>query len=121
MRQEDALAAASLEPDMTAVVYDNLGMMDAARMFWTLEYVGHEDVRLLDGGWNAWVAEERETTADAPQVGSSDYPIILQEERIATAEEILDRLDDPDLTIADARHCRPYCPPSLPILAIPPM
>lgn len=109
-RQEvqDALIAAGLEPGMTAVVYDNLGMMDAARMFWTLEYVGHDDVRLLNGGWNAWVAEERETTTESPQVGRSDHPIVLQEDKIATADEILDGLDDPNITIVDARSPQEY-------------
>lgn len=105
---EDALAAASLEPGMTAVLYDNLGMMNAARMFWTLEYVGHDDVRVLNGGWNAWVAEDRGTTAEVPAVGSSQYPIILQPDKLATAEEVLARLDDPDVAIVDARSPEEY-------------
>lgn len=104
----DALSAASLEPGMTAVLYDNLGMMSAARMFWTLEYVGHEDVRLLNGGWNAWVAEERETTADAPPVGSSSYPIVLDSDKIVTAEQVLDKLEDSNVTIVDARSPEEY-------------
>jgi thiosulfate/3-mercaptopyruvate sulfurtransferase len=104
----DTLAAAGLEPGMTAVIYDNLGMMDAARMFWTLEYVGHDDARLLNGGWNAWVAEERETTAEAPQVASSNYPITLRPEKIATADDVLARLDDPNATIVDARSPEEY-------------
>lgn len=105
---QQALNAAGLEKDMTAVVYDNLGMMDAARMFWTLEYVGHEDVRLLDGGWNAWLAEERETTGETPELGARDYPIVLQEDKLATAEDILARLDDPDVAIVDARSPQEY-------------
>lgn len=100
---QDALNAAGLEPGMTAVIYDNLGMMNAARMFWTLELVGHDDVRVLDGGWNAWVAAGEDTTTAAPQVGSSSYPIVLREEKLATAEEVLERLDDPNVTIVDAR------------------
>lgn len=109
-RQEvrDALEEAGLEQDMTAVIYDNLGMMDAARMFWTLEYVGHPDVRLLNGGWNAWVEEGRETSTEILDVGRSNYPIVLDEGKIATAEDILDRLDDPGLAIVDARSPQEY-------------
>lgn len=104
----DALSAAGLEPGMTAVVYDNLGMMNAARMFWTLEYVGHEDVRLLDGGWNAWTAEERETTTETPAVAGSDYPITLQADKIVTAEQVLAKLEEPNVTIVDARSPQEY-------------
>jgi thiosulfate/3-mercaptopyruvate sulfurtransferase len=105
---QQALDTAGLEQGMTAVVYDNLGMMDAARMFWTLEYAGHEDVRLLDGGWNAWLAEEREATTEASQVSSTNYPLVLQDDKLATAEDILDRLDDPDVVIVDARSPQEY-------------
>ena len=105
---QDALEAAALEPGMTAVIYDDLGMMNAARLFWTLEYVGHADARVLHGGWNAWVAEERETTAEAPDVGSSDYPIVIDDEKLATADYILNHLNDPNVTIVDARSSAEY-------------
>lgn len=105
---KDALEAAALEPGMTAVIYDNLGMMSAARLFWTLEYVGHEDVRVLNGGWNAWVAEERETTATVPDFGHSNYPIVIDEEKIATAEYVSNHLNDSNVTIVDARSPAEY-------------
>ncbi|MAU00200.1 MAG: hypothetical protein CL608_23920 [Anaerolineaceae bacterium] len=104
----DALSAASLEPGMTAVLYDNLGMMSATRLFWTLEYVGHDDVRVLNGGWNVWLAEDRQTTTEAPPVGSSSYPIVLDSDKIVTAEQVLDKLDDPNVTILDARSPQEY-------------
>jgi thiosulfate/3-mercaptopyruvate sulfurtransferase len=97
-----------LTPGMTAVVYDDLGMLSAARMFWTLEYVGHEDVRILDGGWNAWVAESRETTADILNISPTEYPIQLDSLRLVSAEEVLARLDNPDVVIVDARSHEEY-------------
>ena len=39
----------------TVIVYDAHGGMIAARAWWMLRYIGHEDVALLDGGWSAWV------------------------------------------------------------------
>lgn len=109
-RQEvlDSLAAAGLEPDMTAVIYDNLGMMSAARMFWTLEYIGHKDVRLLNGGWNAWEANQDETTTEVPQYNPSPYPISLQTDKIADADYILQHLGDPNVILVDARSPDEY-------------
>lgn len=109
-RQEvqDALSEAGLQPGMTAVIYDNLGMMNAARMFWTLEYAGHEDVRILNGGWNAWQSEGREISRDVPQYEAAEVAINLQPGKIATAEDVLARLDDDGVTIVDARSPEEY-------------
>lgn len=103
---EDVLRDIGLTEEMTVVVYDDLGMMNSARMFWTLEYVGHTDVRVLNGGWNAWQAAELETSSEAPVIEWADYVFELQDDRLVTAEQVLELLDDPDVVIVDARS--PY-------------
>lgn len=105
---QDALNRSGVEPESTVVIYDNLGMMNAARLFWTLEYVGHSDARVLDGGWNAWVQAEAEVSAEVPRVESTDYPIQLDSAKIVSAESVLDRLADPEVVILDARSPEEY-------------
>ena len=36
------------------VVYDNHGLFSAARVWWTFRAMGHEDIKVLDGGFPAW-------------------------------------------------------------------
>lgn len=44
--------------DETLVVaYDNNMSLHAARFWWTLNYYGHRNAKVLDGGWRRWVAE----------------------------------------------------------------
>jgi thiosulfate/3-mercaptopyruvate sulfurtransferase len=105
---QDALNRTGLTPQTEVIIYDNLGMMDAARFFWTLEYVGHADARLVNGGWNAWQARGFETERAAPKVQASTYPIRLDDTKLATADEILARLDDPGVILVDARSPQEY-------------
>jgi len=97
-----------LTPDMTVVAYDDLGMMSSGRLFWTLEYVGHRDVRVLDGGWDAWVAEGHDTEQKRREVATTDYPIQLQPERLVTTQEVLDSLGKPGVVLIDARSSMEY-------------
>lgn len=42
-------------PDKQVVAYDDLGgALAAVRVWWMLRWLGHEQVAVLDGGWQAW-------------------------------------------------------------------
>lgn len=51
-----AMRRLGVSRDRPVVAYDDASGMAAARAWWLLRYHGHLDVRLLDGGWPAWLA-----------------------------------------------------------------
>jgi thiosulfate/3-mercaptopyruvate sulfurtransferase len=52
-----ALRATGLKPSGKVVVYDQANGMAAARAWWLLLWLGHENVLVLDGGFNHWKAK----------------------------------------------------------------
>ncbi|HXG54161.1 MAG TPA: rhodanese-like domain-containing protein, partial [Vicinamibacterales bacterium] len=54
---EHLLGTHGVQASTPVVVYDDQSGIRAARAFWFLEYFGHPSVRLLDGGFNFWIAE----------------------------------------------------------------
>lgn len=42
--------------DTQVIAYDDAGGLFAARLWWLLRWLGHANVQVLDGGWQAWLA-----------------------------------------------------------------
>ena len=59
--------------ESAVVVYDAADSVPAARAWWELRYFGHNDVRVLDGGYAAWVAAGFPVTTDEPSVQPGDF------------------------------------------------
>jgi thiosulfate/3-mercaptopyruvate sulfurtransferase len=87
----------------TIVVYDEISGMSAARAFWFLEFLGHGDVHLLDGGFNAWRAGGRPVARDAQAPKASAFKYEAVRERVATYQDMLDAIDVPEKVILDTR------------------
>lgn len=53
-RFAEAMREAGVASGRPVVVYDDWEGRAAARLWWLLGHHGHDDVRVLDGGWRAW-------------------------------------------------------------------
>jgi thiosulfate/3-mercaptopyruvate sulfurtransferase len=49
------------------VVYDHTGGQFATRLWWALTYYSHDEVFVLDGGWDKWKADGLPTTNEVPE------------------------------------------------------
>ncbi len=67
--------------DDTVVVYGNDANLWASYTLWVFELFGHPDVRLLDGGRDAWMQDERETSYDAPPEPTTGYPVVDRDDQ----------------------------------------
>lgn len=58
-----------IDADKHVVVYDDMGGLNASRLFWELERIGHEKVSVLEGGLVDWIQSGRkiESKPNEPQ------------------------------------------------------
>ncbi len=71
------------------VVYDDAGGAFAARLWWMLRWLGHDAVALLDGGFQAWEAAAKPTTAEVALRPVGDFTPALRARLLVGAEELL--------------------------------
>ncbi len=103
------LAAAGLETDTTIIAYGTTIDTTVARLVWTLEYYGHDDVRLLDGGFGAWTAGGHTTETTSVSATASSYPTpTAVPGLLVDADWIVARLDDASVSLVDARSSGEY-------------
>jgi len=70
------LGSKGIARDSTVVIYGDKNNWWAAYALWVFTLFGHEDVRLLDGGRDLWIAEGREITTERSVVTPVEYPIV---------------------------------------------
>ena len=89
--------------DDTVVFYDDQTGSTAARGFWFLEYLGHPDVHVIDGGYSTWERDKFPTTRDAEVHAAAPFEYVTQRERLATYQDVLEAIERPDAVILDTR------------------
>ena len=67
-----------------------------------LRWLGHDNVAVLDGGFNRWVKEGRPLTRDIPVVLPTVFEV-EQRDWVVTADEVLANIASPELVVVDAR------------------
>lgn len=106
---EHLLVTRGISDKRPVVVYEENSGMRAARVFWFLEYFGHPDGRVLDGGFEAWTRAGLPVTTDAAAPAPSNWTGARLDDRLATWRDVLERLARRDAVVVDARSDGEYC------------
>jgi thiosulfate/3-mercaptopyruvate sulfurtransferase len=81
----ELMRSKGIHRDDTVVIYGDKSNWWAAYALWVFTLFGHEDVRLLDGGRDAWFSEDRDITLDLPVYPESDYPVVERDDTVIRA------------------------------------
>jgi thiosulfate/3-mercaptopyruvate sulfurtransferase len=90
------------------VFYEENSGMRAARGLWFLEYYGHPNVKMLDGGFNAWKAAGYPLATEAVASKAATLKIAERREVLATVDDVLRSLNKKEYCILDTRSAQEY-------------
>lgn len=103
------LARQGIGPDMIVVAYDRSGGMYAARLWWMLRWIGHLQVRVLDGGWIAWTVAGMPSETGSAAQPSTHYPQAMADATMTVdAAFVLRNIQSREALLVDARGAGRY-------------
>jgi thiosulfate/3-mercaptopyruvate sulfurtransferase len=105
---EEILGQLGITGETMVVAYDDQGGLNASRLFFTLDYIGHGKMALLNGGLTKWVAEGRALSKEVPQVATTVYRIHPDTRRVSSARWIVANLGKPNLSLVDSRSPKEF-------------
>ncbi|MEY4320084.1 MAG: hypothetical protein RLZZ471_25 [Actinomycetota bacterium] len=101
------LSGKGISRESTVVIYGDNKNWWATYALWVFKLFGHADVRILDGGREKWIAEERPLTTEPSAPTPTDYPVINRDDKTIRAyrDDVLKHLGKP---LVDVRSPQEY-------------
>jgi thiosulfate/3-mercaptopyruvate sulfurtransferase len=82
------LEQAGIDEKTTVVAYDQGEGAFAARFWWLLQYLGHEKVYVLDGGFKGWTEGHYPVTSEVPIFNRAAFKTNINHKLLASMEEV---------------------------------
>lgn len=98
-----------ISSDMTIILYGDLNNWFATFAFWILKYYNVEKVKLMNGGKNKWLIEERPISKEIPKYSKTNYLISESDETIRVyIDYVKQAIKMKDKTFVDVRSPDEY-------------
>lgn len=94
--------------DSRVVLYSSNYPAWAARLWWMFRWAGFDQVALLDGGLQAWIAEGRPLSKEPATYPERDFTLSLRPNVIADQEEVLAAINNDEVSIIDTMNDAHY-------------
>ncbi|NME69620.1 sulfurtransferase [Flammeovirga aprica] len=87
------------------VVYDNIGLFSSPRAWWMFQAMGHQNIKVLDGGLPAWLKEGFNTVSKptTQEFEKGDFVAKLIPQKIRSMEEVVANISSESEVVVDAR------------------
>ena len=93
-----------IDDETRVVVYDDTFGALASRVAWTLEYLGHSDVTLLETTYSNWKSLGLESDSQTPEIQNKEHSMKLQPDILATSDYLETAKQRDDVVLIDNRE-----------------
>lgn len=94
------------------VLYDDMGNMNASRLYWELKKLNHRQISILDGGTVAWILKGFKVTQASPlRPAKTTYPEPISHlTNVLTADkmDVREAIKNPSILLIDTRSFDEY-------------
>ena len=89
----------------TIIVYDNSDVISSCRCWFNFIYFGHDPklIHVLNGGFEKWIKEERETNNNLPNFEKSNYISFEKKELVKNKKLINENINSQKFNLIDGR------------------
>ncbi len=100
---EKIFGDAGIDGGTQVVVYDGGEGPNASGVWFALDFFGHKNVKVLNGGFRKWLKESRPVTQDIPTVEKKKFSAKPHPDKVVTRESLEKNLRNKDVVIVDTR------------------
>lgn len=93
---------AGIDETSRVVLYSRRSLSWSTRFWWMLRWLGFDNVAVLDGGFEKWVAEKRPLSTTANTYPHGHFSIRLQPDLFVAKDEVLAAIDEPGTCLVNA-------------------
>ena len=104
------MESAGIGDETCVIAYADMDYSGAARLWWALRLYGHEQVAILNGGWDRWIAEGWPVSGDEPRPSRSRFTPNMHPNLLATSSEIKSALAEAEskVRLVDTRPAEQF-------------
>jgi len=102
------MGSRGISNDHTVVLYGDRNNWFAAYTYWYFRYYGHNDVKLVNGPRDKWIAEERETSTEVPSYPEATFTAGPGDEAIRAKRDEVRAALDTEKKLVDVRSPQEY-------------
>lgn len=113
-RVQKLFQSLGIDDETPVVVYDDTFGALASRVAWTLEYIGHSDVSLLETTYSKWKSLGLEHETKTPEIQTKTHSLNLNPEILATSDYLEQSKEKPNTLLIDNRERLNYLEQHIP-------
>ncbi len=100
---KEVMEGMGIGDDHLVVAYDSNGCLWSTRLWWVLNYYGHTQVKVLNGGWKKWFDEGRPVRIDRPALPAATFTPRANPDLLCTLDYGQANIGHADVVFLDVR------------------